>query len=159
MEQSVRYTVTEDDCVQALRLHWRPTRGVLSIQIFLGTFVIIMAIFGPTQTIQLLAVACILVFFLTRRVIGPWIQRNTFRKSKILQEPLILTYDDEGVHLKGESGESRMTWDRLMKWKDSETYLLMYISPRQYYIIPKRLRDQDFDVDGLCERLAANVST
>lgn len=158
MQQSINYVVTEDDLVEALRHHWRPSRAMFSLQLFIGTFVILMMFFGPTEMIQLLALACVLTFFLTRRVIGPWIQRNTYRKSPILQEPLKLSFDDEGFSLEGESGQSTIVWDRFLKWKDSDTYVLLYISPRQYYIVPKRLRDEDFDVDTLVSLLQENVT-
>lgn len=153
MSNEVKYTVTEEDTVAALRLHWKPSRVIRSFQIFIAMWVVILAFVGPTNTIKILALSCITVYILTRKLLGPYIQRRTYRKYKLLQEPVYLSFDADGVKLSAESYNTSITWDHLVRWKDDDRLILLYVSPRQYYVIPKRIGDLGFDVDGFLETL------
>ncbi|MFP6584592.1 MAG: YcxB family protein [Candidatus Hydrogenedentota bacterium] len=156
MSNEVDYLVTEEDTVAALRLHWKPTRVIQSFQIFIGVWVVILAFVGPTNTIKILALSCIGFYILTRKFLGPYIQRRTYRKYKLLQEPVSLSFDADGVKFVAQSYNTAITWKHLVRWKDNDRFILLYVSPRQYYVIPKRIGDDGFDVEGLIETLRSS---
>lgn len=153
MSTKATYTVTEQDTVEALRLHWRTTRPIFFLQVVIGFWVVALVFIGPTEIIRLLAIACVVMFILIRIILGPQIQRRTYRKYKLLQEPVTLTFNDETVKLSADSYDTNLKWDQFVRWKDDDYYILLYVSPRQYYVIPKRIMDDGFDIDGFIETL------
>jgi hypothetical protein len=153
MSTSATYTVTEQDTVEALRLHWRTTRPILFLQVVIGFWVIALVFIGPTEIIRFLAIACVVMFILIRLILGPLIQRRTYRKYKLLQEPVTLNFDDDGVKLSTDSYYINLKWDKFIRWKDDDNYILLYISPRQYYVIPKRIMDDGFKLEVFIERI------
>jgi len=153
MSNEANYTVTEDDTVAALRLHWKPSSRIRSFQLFIAVFVVILAFVGPTNMIKILSLICIAVYILTRRILGPYIQRRTYRGYKLLQEPVSLYYDVNGVKFSSESYNKSLDWNQVVRWKDDERLILIYVSPRQYYVIPKWIRNECFNVEEFLETL------
>ena len=77
-----------------------------------------------------------LVFFFRFR----WPQRlkKIFRQQKSLRSPYLVELTDESVFMKSEIGESKMTWDFFLKWKENDVLFTLYQSDLLLHIFPKR---------------------
>ena len=70
---------------------------------------------------------------------GPWwAARVQYTKQPSAQGPRTMTLDDSGVHLRWETGESKLEWRVFMRWVESKDQFLLYSSPKCFNMLPKR---------------------
>ena len=137
--------LTPEDYVKANLLNIRPRPVFKWVgYIFLTLMVVILGIavfqafagngdfFVPA--VMLGCLAYLILFFRFR-----WPQRlkKIFRQQKVLHSPHSIELTDESVFIKGENGESRLTWDFFLKWKENDVLFTLYQSDVMLHIFPK----------------------
>lgn len=154
------YAISEDDYLRAMRLFARITPKIALF--YAGGIVILLlaAAFGSPVirggAIGGLIVA-IFIVVVERLLLGPILARRQYRKYKAIQEPVRVRLMDDGVQFSNADGSGVIRWDKIHKWRQDGAYLLIYLMPRMYYIIPKSVRDSGFELDRLIASLRANV--
>ena len=154
------YTITEADYVSAMRLYQRITPKHGLIYALVAALMLAVAFIGPPVvrdgTLGVLGGAVTAVVF-GRLVLMPWVAKRNFQKYKAIQTPITLRLRDEGIHFSTSDGAGLVTWDKVLKWRKNHRYLLIYLMPRLYHIVPARVAESGFDLARLCGALEENV--
>jgi hypothetical protein len=123
-----------------------------------GTALGLEAIVRHFASLVIPAAVWLVVFILGMRHIGfPYVWRRNYRKTKGIQDEIQVSLSDKGVQFKYASGESRLTWDRILQWRKNERYILLYPAPNCYHIIPKAGAAGGFDFALLESRLEQHI--
>jgi YcxB-like protein len=64
--------------------------------------------------------------------------RKIFKQQKALHTPYSFAITTESILIKSERGETNLTWDYFLKWKESKDLFLLYSSDVMFHMIPKR---------------------
>jgi len=154
------YTITEADYVQAMKLYSRPKPSMLAILALITVAFIVAISFGP-PALRPGAIGGLVgglsVMILSRLLLNPMQAKRHYRKYKAIQEPITIELRNAGVEFSTANGEALIRWDKLLKWRQNERYLLLYTMPRLYHIIPKSIADQGFDLNALIEQLQSHL--
>lgn len=157
----ISYKISAEDYVSALKLHHTPTRKAAVLLAILFLVFLVTAIFSYTSVLKGLSIGAILggviTFFLSRFVFIPFIGRRDYNAYKLMQQDHRVDIVDEGLIFSTASGSGNLLWDKIYKWRQSDDYILIYPMPRLYYIVPKRLEQDGFDIQKLVEKLNSCV--
>ena len=78
--------------------------------------------------------------------------------TKAMQRTQRLSLSDEGLVLASEQGSTRIDWPELIKWKEGNGLILLYLSDALYLIIPQRCFPDAETYASLRSALQAHVS-
>lgn len=92
-----------------------------------------------------------LVPFIWNRFVGPLLARNRFKRLKKIHKHKTLGIDESGLWI-GES-PNLLKWGEFVKWKESEECILAYVDKNAFFVIPKRVASDTFNVRLLREML------
>lgn len=157
---TARFRLSEDDYVDAMRLYGRLPRPGRWLVAALAAGLLLVAVFGtgdarPGALGGL--VGGTLVLLAMRYVVLPMTARRHYRKYKAIQDEFSVELQDDALRLWAPHGESRIVWSNLLKWRQDERFVLMYLMPRLFHVLPKSVAAQGFDVEALIERLERHV--
>jgi len=138
--------LTPEDYAQSCYVHMRPRPifkwagyFVLSLAVIAAVISLYFAFadregfFIPVFLVAMLAYLAFLFLF-----IQPKRVRKIFRQQKIMQSPYSFTVTDEAVITKSDVGDTKLTWDYFVKWKEGKNLFMMYQSDVLYHMVPKR---------------------
>lgn len=155
-----RFQISEKDYVNALRLHEKLTSKMMAIYFLSAAALVLIAIFGTT----LLRSGAIgglvgggLVVILGRHLVTPMLAKRHYRKYEAIQEEFTISLSDAGVFLESSNAKALLPWSNILKWRENDEFLLLYLMPRLYHIVPKSLSREGFDIDSLVDGLVKNV--
>jgi hypothetical protein len=98
------------------------------------------------------------IFYVTIRfVLGPYIARRHYRNYKSMHEEFQIELLPEGVYLTGDDFSNKVLWNKMLKWRYNDSYILIFIMPRLFYMVPASLAAQGFDTQALMAALTKNV--
>lgn len=107
----------------------------------------------PVVAIGFVGVAIILMPI----VLAPRVARRHYRKYKGMQGEFAAELLDGGLRIRSLHGEGTIVWENMLKWRQSDRFVLVYVMPQLFHILPKSVRAQGFDLPGLLERLKREV--
>jgi YcxB-like protein len=146
----VEFQLTADDYAEARVGHVTKVMRkifVLGITVLAMAFAATSAIalMDPTTRSQLVPIwigfgGLVLLVVLLRSKI-PY--RLQFRRMKALHEPIYFEACEGGVTFRTPKGESKINWGGFEKWDESERSFLLYVQPRLYFLVPKRVLDAE----------------
>ena len=156
----ITYQISEDDYLKALTLgglfSWRYYLRVAIVTLLLA----ILFFVGP-ETIRYFAVSGLVsvMFFvvLAKYFILPMKIRKHYQKYKLLHEEVGIELQDEGIHHTIPDGGQLIRWEKILKWRHNYAYILLYISPRLFLIIPKSTISKGFNIPLLIICLTQKV--
>ena len=158
---SARYRISEADYVRAGQLFARPTLGAWLFMIALELGCLALAVWGSTALLRVIglwgAIGAVLSGGLVHWVLSPWLMRRHYRRYKAIQEEQTVALAEDGLHFGSVSGASHVRWDTLHQWRQDERYILVYLMPRLFHVVPRRVAEQGFDVAALEAALARHV--
>lgn len=138
--------LTVADFLAAQRLHFRPKLlGRISLYAFAffltvglsqETWIIIRGqALPPGWWILPAGVAYGAVLFF---IFLPWRVSKIFKANPRLADPLLVTFNEEGLLLDSARRQIKAPWSLLKKWKDNDKMILVYHSRSQFHIFPRR---------------------
>ena len=160
----VEYRITEDDYARAMWLNWmhKFPRAGTALAVILALLVLsewwLPPDVAPIVTgvviayLVMLAILPGAAFFLV-----PLAARRSYRNYKAIHEPMAVELCDDGLQFSSINGESRLAWRLIFRWHQSDRFVLIYMMPRLFYIVPKSIAQQGFDISLLLQRLAERV--
>jgi hypothetical protein len=133
-EASVRIEgiIKESDYLRSQYLHLRPRPIFAIIGLILSALFLWALISSPSWAIS--AVVAYLVLWLL--VFIPWQAKKNYRQYKALSEPVSVEVQDEGLFFKRENGEGLVPWSHIIKWRQSNTLLLLYPASNVFHLVP-----------------------
>jgi Na+/melibiose symporter-like transporter len=161
----VQYRITEDDYANVARLHaWRNFIARPSIMMLVagGIILVLLGIGLWMRPAIAMMVAFLAVVFSILLAFGlfvrtPGLARRHYRQYKGMQEPLTAELTDAGIKFSNADGEGILSWSKVFQWRQNEKFILVYGMPVIYYIVPKSIEREGFDVPLLVKRLAEHV--
>ena len=82
--------------------------------------------------------------------------RRNFRQYPAMQEQQTASVQEDAVLMHSRLGESRLPWTMLVQWSENEQFMLLYLQPRLYFIVPKRADTDGQFTDALRTQLTAH---
>jgi hypothetical protein len=155
-----KFRISEKDYVSALKLYGKLTPKMLAIYLLVAGVLVLVAVFGTTLlssgAIGGLAGGGIVVIF-GRYVITPILARRHYREYKAIHDAFAISLSDDGVCIESSNAKGFLPWSDILKWRENDEFLLLYLMPRLYHIVPKSLSEEGFDIDLLVNGLNKNV--
>ena len=139
----VEFTITEDEYAKASVLFSRPSKK-LKLFYFLAIVSMSCSLF-VVNSVQLKfaivggLIGSVIGFSVFRYVLAPWNARKQYRKYKAIKEPVIVSLLSSGILFKSNSGQGKLEWPYIHKWRQDENFVLIYQAPNLYHILPKRI--------------------
>jgi hypothetical protein len=149
---ATEFTITESDYVNGAILSGRASR-TQSTWLLAGAAVLLaVAIFDPVhlRPTGIWVLLCgIFGYYGTLHLVTPWQARKAYRNYQSIHGALLIDIRPEGFWVATKTGENLAKWESLLKWRENHDYLLAYIAPKLFYIVPKRIAGAGFDVEEL----------
>ena len=157
---NAKFRISENDYVNALKLYGKLTPKIIAIYLFFAGVLILIAIFG-NPLIRGGAIGGLtggaIVAILGRKALTPILARHHYRKYKAIHDKFAVGLNDDGVCIESSNAKGLIPWSDILKWRENEDYILIYLMPRLYHIVPKSVSNEGFDVTLLINRLNINV--
>lgn len=149
----IKGALTEKEYVLSQFLYLRPKRifsiiGAIIFLLFIATIIYTPSIYSLGVLAYLLGYFFIFI---------PWNARKIFRQYKAVSAPFSLEAQEEGLFFKRINAEALVPWDEILKWKRSETMLLLYPASNLYYVVAHTFFDNQSDFLEFQEELKKRV--
>jgi hypothetical protein len=161
----VSYRITEDDYANAARFHaWRQpfARPLVAALVVAGIIVALIGVglwahlpIGPFVAIGLAGGAIGGAFGLFIRI--PMRARRHYRQYKAIQELITAELTETGINLSTENGGANLQWSKIFQWRQNDRFVFVYPMPILFYLVPKSIARDGFDIPLLVQRLAEHV--
>lgn len=155
-----KFRISENDYVNALKLYGKLSPKMLIVYLSVAGGLILIAIFG-SPLIRSGAIGGVIggaiVAILGRYILSPMLARRHYRKYKAIHDEFSVGLNDDGVSIESSNAKGLIPWSNILKWRDNDDYVLIYLMPRLYHIVPKSVSHDGFDVDLLINSLNRNV--
>ena len=154
------YQISEDDYLKALTLgglfSWRYYLRVLVVTLLLVTLLGVGS--APSQYFAIGGLVGVAIFVaIARYVVLPSRIRKHYQKYKLMHDEVGIELRDEGIHHTVPDGEQLIRWEKILKWRHNYAYILLYIAPRLFLVVPKSTISKGFNIPLLIIRLTQNV--
>lgn len=154
------FKISELDYVNAMKLYARLTPRLILIYLAAALVLAALALFGGVIVSAGAMgglVGGIIAIVIGRYIVMPIMARRHYRKYKAIQEEFTVELLEDGVSFSSPDAEGKITWGKMLKWRQNESYVLIYPMPRLFHIIPKSVAAQGFDLQALTDRLHQHV--
>lgn len=155
------YRISESEYVSVMQLDSKPTHRALMVYLVVATLLFLLILFTLEKHRVFSAIGGLvggtLGILAVQYVAVPVLARRQYRKYEFLRGELTLEISTEGIKMSAENGESKLPWKHMLKWRQSDKFILIYVLPKLFYIVPKTLADKGFDVAGLVEKLHKHI--
>lgn len=154
------YLISEQDYVDAIKLFAKLTPRLVIIYSASILVLAALAIFGsPVLSGGAIGggIGGLTAALIGRYVVSPILARRHYRKYKAIQEEFSVEVVDDGVRFTSLNGDGKITWDKVYKWRENEKFVLIYPMPRIFYMVPKSVAAQGFDLQALTDGLQQHV--
>lgn len=161
----VTYRISEQDYVSVTKLSAKLTPRI--VLVYSGTaFVLVLLVIYGSQILwggALWAaalgglIAGLVGGLVTRYIVVPILARRQYRKYKAIHQEFALELVDDGIRFSSANGDGKVLWSQVDKWRQNDEFILIYLMPRLFYIVPKSVVSQGFDLQALIEKLLHHV--
>lgn len=153
----VRFSLTQQQFVHAARLHARPSKARRLFHLLITLFVAYSAWtqFQLGNSGYALMLVAILPLALNMHLLVTPLFSQMYRRNPALAEPLSIQLRHDGIETDSVNGRQLLSWQQIVRWREDDESLLLYINARQYLTLPKSIASQGFDFDQLRAQLAS----
>jgi hypothetical protein len=83
--------------------------------------------------------------------------RRQYRQYKAIQELITAELTEAGINFSTENGGANLQWSKIFQWRQNDQFILIYPMPILFYVVPKSIAREGFDIPLLVQRLAEHV--
>ncbi|QNK67487.1 YcxB family protein [Variovorax sp. PAMC26660] len=158
-----KFRISEDDYAAAIKVSARPSRMRRALLIVMVVVLVLSALIGAAigsrrlWPFTLASLFCGAVVLLLTFFLAPMLARRHYRKYKGMQEEFGAELLDNGLRIMSPHADGTVVWANVLKWRQSDRFVLIYLMPRLFHVLPKSVAEQGFDLQGLIERLNRHV--
>ena len=160
----INYTLEKDEYLEALQLHNKGGLRTLLMFVYAGfAIVVILVSTNFSDMREVIRNFFILFFslsfyFLLTRMMHTFQSKKLYDKSTTLSKEVTLRITGRGIKIDDQS--SSIAWDSFSKWKENEGYYVLYLSMRNFKIIPKRAMSEveEKEFKGYLEKYLPQVA-
>lgn len=160
MGKTVEYRITEDDYVKAASLGARATKRQLINFGGVALMLVLLTLFGSGKwkIVGLFSlIGGAIGYGAALFLVAPWNARKNYRKFNFGQHKLKLRFTGEGFTVESAGKKAEAKWGELPRWRENKDIILLYLAPRMYYLIPKRVTEAGLDVEHMGSLLREKV--
>jgi YcxB-like protein len=154
------FRISEEDYVDAMDLFAKLTLRMAVIFPISALGLVLVALFGsPIFRSGAIGglVGGLAVTLIARYIVSPRLARRHYRNYKAIQEEFSLELLEDGIRYVSPNAEGKTIWSQVHKWRQNDKYVLIYLMPRLFQIVPKSIAAQGFDCQALTNRLLQHV--
>jgi hypothetical protein len=153
------FRISEDDYADALKLSARLTRLRLALLVAIAVLLLLGALIGGRDlwSASLGGLIGLVAVVVATRLLTPVLARRSYRKYKAMQAEFRAELLDTGLRLASPHGDGTVIWENILKWRQDDRFVLIYLMPRLFHILPQSVAAQGFDLPALIERLNRHV--
>jgi len=158
------FQITQDDYVAAGLLNGEMTRKSKIIHYTIDAVLVLLGIaaFYADKIIWAsglvgAAIGGNLFPYALRGLYAPWYLKRHYQKYKVVKKPISILLLDMGVKFTTSNGEGLLKWEEMHHWRENSSLILIYLAPKIYHMIPKRIEKSGFSIAKLKEGLIENV--
>ncbi len=147
------YKLTESDVVNAMQLHGKGSNNTLFILIIIGIVLVLTGIFTEYRGLGFGgAIGGIIGYFSVLFLLIPFKAKKHYRQHKALRNEITMLLSEQGINFKSESGESKLQWSDVHKWKHGKGVYLLYITSNMFHMVPSRALSNEKDFSKLLSK-------
>jgi hypothetical protein len=160
----VQFTITAEDYIAAGLLNGEMTRTAKRIHYAIDAVLVISGVvalyYGKGIWAGGLIGAAIggnLLPFILRKYVAPWRLRAHYAKYRQMRKPLTIAVANDGIKFESEDGVGVLKWPDIHHWRENDLLILIYLAPKIYHLVPKRIVEDGFPLEELKAGLIRNV--
>lgn len=154
------YRITEDDFVAATKLSARLTPIRIALVLLVLGALALLAVFGD-PILRAGGIAGLLsgsvTYLAIRYFFTSHSARRNYRKYPAMHQEQWLELTPEGLSGGSPIGQALVGWEHIIKWRENDEFILVYVMPRMFYIVKKAWAQEGLDIEGLRQQLANRV--
>ena len=152
---SCSYKLTEPEVVKAMQLHGRGTNKTLVALSIVGFALLLLGALTDYKAIGFGgAVGGLIGYFAVLCLLIPFNPKRQYRQHRALKNEIHIALSEQGIDFKSESGESKLQWIDIHKWKKGKGIYLLYITSNMFHMVPSRALSTENELSKL---LSQNV--
>jgi hypothetical protein len=160
----VTINLQKSDYLAAVKLHskWSKKKQILIGGLISFLFVVAWTLWGTDR--QSLGGAIlggtlggIIAGGLTRYIYVPWRASRIFDQQKSLHRAYSVSWDENGVMFKDETGQTIVKWSDYLKYKENEKFVLLYHSDIMFNMLPKKAFLIDENLQEFCSYVRGRI--
>ena len=153
-----KFILTESELVTAMKLHGQGSKAVRVSLVLLGALLAAIAIFTSYKFFPLLIISGGAVGYTAAYFFGiPFQAKKQYKELKSIQSEMQIVIENEGIKLESITGNSNLDWSHFKKWAYNENIIIMYITSRMFYILPRRVLENEEQFKNIVEILSNNI--
>lgn len=163
MPRTISYRITEADYIAALRLYHRRgsrwNRLGFGAAAALGLVFVAVGLWAHLWWLTVVGLVYAALPWWIHRLIGEPLARRHYRRYPAMHQEQSMGLEDDGSGVCASSamGESHLSWPPIIRWVEDSDYLLLFMQPRLYLIVPKRADPQGIVVAPLQALLREHI--
>lgn len=141
VKMKIKYTLTQEEYLEAIVLHQKMgfRKLMIAIYVMVAVMVVIMSTdYSDTRAIfrNFGALFFAIAFYLLlSKMLGTYQSKKLFERSETLSKETILRVSAKGIRVG--NNEKPITWDTFSKYKEDDKYIILYTGINSFKIIPK----------------------
>lgn len=159
----VQFRITENDYAHLARFHaWRNfiTRPSATQLVAFGAALFCIGVWMPPAGALFFVIVVavfVILYAVALLVLTPGRARRHYRQYKAIPKPIAAELTETGVKFSNGDGEAILPWSKVFQWRQNNQFILIYGMPVLYYIVPKSIAREGFNIPLLVQRLAEHV--
>jgi len=151
------YKLSESETTKAMQLHGRGAKSTLIAFCVSGLILGLVGIFTKFTIIVFCAIiGGVLGYFAVIFALIPFNARKQYKENRALRNEITLELTDHGISFRSDSGESKLKWSDIHKWKHANKIFLLYITSNMFHMVPSRaLTDEGQLINLLSKNVGA----
>lgn len=147
---SCSYELTQEEVVRAMQLHGRGTNRTLVAFSLIGIALVLVGVFTDYKAIGFGgSVGGIIGYFIVLYLLIPFNAKRQYKQLRALKNEIHMTLSPQGIDFKSESGESKLQWGDIHKWKSANGVYLLYITSNMFHMVPSRALPNENELSKL----------
>lgn len=144
------YTLTEAEVVKAMQLHGRGANSTL-MGLTLGAIsLVLLGVFTEYEAMGFGgAIGGVIGYFTLLLLVIPFNAKKQYQQNRALRSEIIMCLSKYEIEFKGGTGESKLKWSDIHKWRQSKDIYLLYITSNMFHIIPSRVLGNNAEFNKL----------
>ena len=149
---SIRYRLSESEFMTACNAHWSAQRTSILSNVITAA---VMFVVGLVMLFVVFWLASVLFAVGGLLLLITWLRsllwRKSFREAKKYNDDILVTINDDTVRVESAGGKSDLDWNFFTWYLDTPEQVLMYVTKRNFSVIPKKAFRDTKQVDNFLE--------
>jgi hypothetical protein len=160
----VPFTISEQDYVKSAQLNGELTKKAKIFHLIIDTLLFLAGVSSLLNGNIILgsafigvAIGAVTLPYLLKFFIIPFILKRHYKKYRQMQKQMNVELAADGLSFQTETGSALLTWPDIHAWRENNEYIIIYIAPKIYHVLPVRISENGFPISELKSALLSNV--